>query len=397
MPQLDNKLLSTIASSRDAFDKLAPYLVEHQFDRINDALYKGIKGFYEADIHVKSVDLELLRDILAREFPGKHRVVNEVISGFPEPASLPNVLKLLEDAKKEKIEQSMSSIISNPEADKTRLPMLMETYLSLNIQEQEDEIYNAPTIEQLESHFLGKSIVPLRPRELNDLIGGGVPRQSQVCIFARPDVGKSVVAINIAVGAAEDGYRVLYCGNEDSDAVMMYRVLSRFCRVPKSELNVNKEKWFQEAIQNGYRNLFFKAMAPGNYSELRKLIEKVKPDLVVLDQIRNMHFSKEGSMTINLEQGVNKGRELAKEFDLVMVVVTQAGNSAEQKMYLEMNDVEWSNTGVAAQCDLMIGIGQTFQMKEGNHVMLSFPKNKLCAPIKPLQCKIDYVTNRILT
>src|SRR3990172_4958453 len=171
------------------------------------------------------------------------------------------------------------------------------------------------------------------------------------------------------------------------------RILSRFLRKPESEFKTLKGA-DKLAMDRGYSNVFFKEMHPGNYTELRTWIEKLRPDVVVIDQIRNMNF-KPDSMTINLEQGVIATRNLAKEFNLVMVVITQAGDSATNKVVLDMNDVEWSNTGVAAQMDLMIGVGQNPNLKEQGIVILSFPKNKLCAPIKPISASIDYELNRI--
>src|SRR5690606_32128932 len=106
--------------------------------------------------------------------------------------------------------------------------------------------------------------------------------------------------------------------------------------------------------------------------EIRSYVEKISPDLVVVDQIRNLAVKPE-SMTVNLEQGVIAMRNLAKEFNFVSVVVTQAGDSAHNKLILDYTDVEWSNTGVAAQMDLMIGVGQNEDFKSQGKVMLSFP------------------------
>ena len=132
--------------------------------------------------------------------------------------------------------------------------------------------------------------------------------------------------------AAEKGFRVLYVGNEDPAPKMVMRILSRFLRKPEHEFR-NQPDTDQIALDRGYSNIFFKEMHPGNYAELRSWIVKLNPDVVVIDQIRNMNF-KADSMTINLEQGVIATRNLAKEFNLVMVVITQAGDSATNKVVL---------------------------------------------------------------
>ena len=148
------------------------------------------------------------------------------------------------------------------------------------------------------------------------------------------------------------------------------------------------------AEDNGYDNFYFVDLHPGTIAEVRKEIEEIRPDIVIVDQVRLLRVVKD-SPTRNLEEGCIAMRNLAKEFHFVSVLVTQAGASATNKLYIDMEDVEWSNTSVQGQQDLMIGIGQTNELKTRNQIMLSFPKNKLTAPIKPFVCRIDYVKQTI--
>ena len=57
--------------------------------------------------------------------------------------------------------------------------------------------------------------------------------------------------------------------------------------------------------------------------------------------------------------------------------VTQAGESAQNKLVLSMGDVEWSNTGIPGAADLMIGIGLDDEYLSTDKRMLSIPKNKV--------------------
>lgn len=391
---IENKLISSLIASREAYEKLLPLVKENTFLDYNSIVFDEIKKYYDRDKKADKADVDVIKGHIKRNFPKKESLTEEYFASLPEPPSLPNLIELFAEVQKEKIGQEVVQCLVSKKTE--NIEELMEKYLSFSVEEMKEEVFNATHITELEQHFTGKNLIPIYPTALSDMIGGGVPRQSQICIFARPDTGKSVAAINLAVGAAENGFRVLYIGNEDPAAKMMYRIISRFTRVPESELKTNPSKYYDVAIQNGYRNLFFIPMHPGNLHELRAKLEVIKPDVFIIDQIRNMHIKKE-SMTINLEQGCIGTRNLAKEFNCVSVVVTQAGDSARNKLILDMEDVEWSNTGVAAQMDLMIGLGQQSGMKEQNRVMLSFPKNKLTAPIKPFSVNIDYSTNRITT
>ena len=388
----ESKLIACFLRSREAYEKVNAYLTDkYIFSSFGMSVVNEIKAFYDADPSAEHVDLDLVKQRMITESPKKDFLIEEYFSAIPADVSVSNVLKLYEDVYKDSLRSELILCLNGKDDDKAN--ELIKQLQSFSVAEVDEGIYNATPIKELNVHFTGNNLIPIYPTALNTILGGGVPRQSQICIMARPDVGKSTVAINMAVGAAEKGFRVLYVGNEDPAPKMVMRILSRFLRKPEHEFR-NSSDTDSIAMERGYGNVYFKEMHPGNYAELRSWIEKLNPDVVVIDQIRNMNF-KPDSMTINLEQGMIATRNLAKEFNLVMIVVTQAGDSATNKVVLEMNDCEWSNTGVAAQMDLMIGVGQTPALKEQGIVILSFPKNKLCAPIKPISANIDYSLNRL--
>lgn len=388
----ESKLIATLASSREAFNKLVSHIEFSTFSDLGQSIYKEIIEFYGTDKNANKVDLDIVQEKLKLKYGKHYDLVHEYIVSLPEPSSLENLLSLFNALKKDKLGLELMQAISSKKEDKT--VKLMEEYLVTRVEDEQEEVFNATPLEELESHFTGKNLIPIYPSKLNQYLGGGLPRQSQVCIFARPDVGKSTAAINIAGGAAKNGYKVLYIGNEDPAPKMVYRIVSRLLGKPEHEIRNNLKKYYEEALERGYKNIFFVPMHPGTLSEVRANVEKYIPDIVIVDQIRN--FAINESMTVNLEQGCIGMRNLAKEFNFVSVVITQAGESAHNKLILDYTDVEWSNTGVAAQMDLMIGVGQNEEFKLKNKVMLAFPKNKVCDPIKPFHAGIDYLTNTIM-
>lgn len=391
----ENKILSTVMSSKEAYLALANHVEANSFSEVGQVIYSAIADYYETDTEVSTCDVDIIKVRLSKKYPRLADRLNEILEGLPQPVSVKNLLKVFRDMRRERIGLEVMQQIASGQQDNAK--SLMDKYLSLeDVTESIDEVFNATPLTELEEHFVGKNLIPMFPSKLNDFIGGGLPRQSQICIFARPNVGKSTAAINIAGGCAEKGYKVLYIGNEDPSAKMVYRLVSRVLRTPEAEIKTDLEKYYYKALDVGYGNIYFKQMTPGNYREVRTWVEKIRPDVVVIDQIRNMHFSKV-SMTVNLEQGVISMRNLAKEFDFVSIIVTQAGESANNKLVLRMEDIEWSNTGVAAAMDLMIGLGQNDDFRAQGKVMMSFPKVKNHAPISPFHVKIDYLTNRILT
>jgi hypothetical protein len=82
-------------------------------------------------------------------------------------------------------------------------------------------------------------------------------------------------------------------------------------------------------------------------------------------------------------------RALAKIRNIGAVSVTQAADSAINKLYLEMGDVYFSNIAIQAQVDLMIGIGMDNQAQQNNTRVLSLCKNKLTGNHVPLHVLVD--------
>lgn len=387
------KIISTIGSSREAYLKLAPFVSPEVFSTFCGKVYHEIAKWYESDKKTDIVDFEFIKSYLQKEEPKKTNLIEEFFASLPNPSSADNIARLYKEQYKEHLREEL--ILALGSNRKTQISELIDKYQSVEIEEEQEEIFNDVSIEELQIHFSNENLIPIYPSALNEALGGGVPRQSQICIYARPDVGKTTVAINATVGAAESGFKVLYLGNEDPSAKMVLRMLTRFTRKPERELLTNP-KLYKDAVAKGYKNLYFVSAHPGNAAFLKKYVEKIKPDLMVVDQIRTMHFSKE-SMTMNLEYGVRFTRSLAKEFNLVSIVVTQAGDSASNRIVLRQEDVEWSNTGVAGQMDLMLGVGQNEIMKATGQVCISIPKNKLTAPLSPMTVSIDYALNRLTT
>lgn len=388
----EHQLLACCVQSRESFERLS--LVLESTDTLSSfglAAWEEIKTYYATDTAATSVDLGIVKQRLIKDEPKKEYLIEEYLSSLPADVSEANVVKLYEDLHKDKLRQEIILALNNK--DEKLYTRLIEELQNYKAEEKQEEILHETPIEELTSHFTGHNLIPLFPSAVGTSLGGGVPRQSQICIFARPDVGKSVAAINQAVGAAEAGFKVVYIGNEESSAKMMFRILTRFCRKPEEELKKDPKKYFNQAMERGYGNIIFAPAHPGNYKLMRNLIEKHKPDLVIVDQMRNMRFVKD-NMVMNLEEVCKAGRNLAKEFNLVMCMVTQAGASAHDKIRLEIEDVEWSQTGVAAAMDLMLGFGQNQELKEKGLVVISVPKNKW-NPIKPITANIRYDINQI--
>ena len=396
---LESKLLSAAISNRNHFDKINKYLEKRTLSPFGSMVLGEIKGYYKRDPNARSVDLEVLKPLCEEKEDKDRASLAEYLAMLNDRDEGTNVVHVICEQHKKNLAAQMAVAAGLGEMDK--IAKLSRKFQEVDVVSEEEEasrVFVAPSLVHVASTMSAENLIPIYPKRLNDLLGGGVPRQTQIGIVARPDVGKTTVAMNIAGKAAMSGFRVLYCGNEDPDSKMILRAYTRILGIPEIEVLENPDASYEAAMDRGLENFIFAGMEPGTLEEVTYLVDEHKPDMVVLDQLRNMKTQgSSGNMTEDLNVLSTGTRSLAKSHDLVTVLITQAGDSAHNKLRLEYNDVEYSNTGFAAQLDLMIGVGQNPDLKQFGKVMLSFPKNKLTGPIEPFEANIVYELNLVGT
>lgn len=153
------------------------------------------------------------------------------------------------------------------------------------------------------------------------------------------------------------------------------RVMSRLSGMSRVELLEDPDFVDQIITEQGYGNLYFKEATPGTPRQIQEWIDQVKPDVLIIDQLRNLNVNEEHFVQ-KLEKAATAARNLGKANGVLVVSVTQAGDSASGKGPLDMGDVDSSNTGIPAQVDVMVGIGATYDDEQSNRRILSLPKNK---------------------
>lgn len=392
-------IIQSFLKSRDFFNQH-----RHRFEGGNSfglgaaEVFNEAVKYYDADSSAESVNKDILLERVEKRYPKNKELISSFLHNLPDDISEKNVSKLILEKEQETLAYEAASLVSQNKYDQALSIMKKCLELEETETQEDDRFYHKVPVNDLVEKLSGENLIHIAPSVLSDHLGGGLPRQSQIGVFARPDVGKSAFCVNMAVRMCQEGYKVLYFGNEDSDMVMLSRILCRFNRVEREDLFADPERYTEQALENGYENFMFKSLHPGTLWEIEQEIEVRQPDVIFVDQVRNLFIKghSDDSMTNVLLRGAERCRSFAKRFNLLSVLVTQAGEEAHNKPVLNMTDVEYSNTGFAAQLDLLIGIGQDQQLKMQNAAVLSFPKNK-GVPISPFRIKIDYAKNLIGT
>ncbi len=178
--------------------------------------------------------------------------------------------------------------------------------------------------------------------DLNQLTSG-LQKSDLVIIAARPSMGKTAFALNIAVNAAKAGGKVLIFSLEMSEELLTERMLSAESLVEIKKLREGnlEEEEFQK-LSDGSERLngleIYIDDTPGIAPTViknkckRMIMEKKGLDLVVIDYLQLMSMEgKTENRTLEISALTRYLKQLAREIDCPVVVLSQLSRSVEAR------------------------------------------------------------------
>lgn len=393
-------ILNAIAHSRKVYEAALAGGVVDIFDDRSLSVYNEIKEYYNTDPDAQHVDVDIILSRVQKRFPKHQAVFTAVVEQLREPVSVPNILVEINAKRKEDAKDKLATACTLPGNDE-RILNLIEEYKSYV---REDEIgtetatvFSDVTVDDILASRNNENTIALAPNALNNAAGKSCLRKHHLLFFARPDAGKTTVAITLTAGFLHQGLKVLYIGNEDPPADIILRMMTRITQMQETELKEESARAQRLLTERNWDKFIFVEVTPGTRSELESLMDEHRPDVLIVDQSRNINMGKlSDNRVLQLEQVEQFIRNLGKQYNALTISFTQAGASAEGKLVLELTDVDYSNTGMAASADLMVGIGvNTEYMQTGRRIMTCM-KNKLSGGHKePFEIRIDHRYNRV--
>ena len=377
----ERHVLSSSIKSREDFDAIAAHVGSTDLSEQGWIIWQCIEEYYGTDSAARHVDPDILAEYTARTVSAdKHKemfraLVRDVAAFDASPA---NVIDDLLATKRDVAGKRLASaLLSGGDTDR-----LLSDYTSLLTQDSfetgnEVEVRIGLSVEELVADsFNPEGLIEVWPPTLNARLDGGVKPGHHIIVFARPEMGKTMAVIEMMAGFVSQGLTVLYVGNEDPIADINMRVVNRLSLMNKFEVLNNPVEADTKAREAGYDLLIMASLAPGTPREITALIEEHTPDVLVLDQLKNLNMFNDNKV-LALEEAAQQARNWAKRYSCVVVSVTQAGDSASGKAVLDMGDCDWSNTGIPGACDLIVGLGATERNLQRGELVISLPKNKI--------------------
>ena len=129
-------------------------------------------------------------------------------------------------------------------------------------------------------------------------------------------------------------------------------------------------------------------------SDVSRLTDQYQPDVVLIDQLHNLE-SRNQNKVERLEEQAKSCRDLGHRTGSVVVSLTQAAETADNKAVLDMGDVYFSNTGIQGHVDIMLGIGMDDDLDKFDRRMVSLCKNKWTGNHTPFKIAIDRGLSKI--
>ena len=401
---MEKELLCCALSSRNDYDLITEHIKVKKKDKTYsaefDVVIHRIGEYYARDSDAQSVDVNVL-GMQIEETVRSEKLVSRLKEYLSEAVaasvSVPNVREVVVLAKEQEVADKLAQELLSGFTPKAKelYAELQELRSTLSLAEdEEDDVLNCVDLAELmESEYDPTNVIEIYPKSLNDRLDAGARKGHHIVVFGQTNLGKTGFNVNLGSGVAYQGKRVLHLINEDRERDVYVRYVSNLSGMTKHEIRDNPSLANEKARPRGLDNVFVKAIRPGTPDQIKHYIEKYEPEVVIVDQLRNLQMKAE-NRTNQLESAATSMRNLAKQCNVLMVSVTQAGDSASNKLVLTAGDVDSSNVGIPAQADLLIGIGADEAAKAEGLRWLSIIKNKISGIEDQLPVKINTLLSR---
>ncbi len=377
----EQKILASLVQSRESYDRVEPYLEINDFGPEGKLILSVLREYYETDTHVKEADKEILAARLERRLPNPKDAARclGILKSLPDVSGA-NVVQEVIDLKAATIGFELATAIGKGEDRSVVKPLVTKYQEALDAEEDSSsEIQGLSVKELLGTHFDDKNLIQIAPKALNDRLDGGARPGHHVLIFAPTEMGKTLFVINMVAHFLRQSLPVLYVGNEDPAADIIFRIICRLSGMDKYAVRAQPDQAQRACDEANYGLLTFADLAPGNFTRIRSLVKRYGPKVVILDQLGNIDVrsSKSESKSGSLEIAAKEARGVAKRSNVLVVSVSQAADSATGRVVLGRGDVHNSNVGIPGQVDLMLGIGADEAMESRGLRELTLVKNKI--------------------
>jgi replicative DNA helicase len=354
--EAEQSVIGSMIIDKSAISKALEKLKEEDFYRDgHKAIFKTIRDMYSQDMAVDLVTLlEYLKSTDLLEKSGGVTYVSEVASSVITTANLDAYIKIVEDKSTlRKLIRSSTSIIEESYNKQDKVENVLEfaqkkifDLAEKNGSNEYEALSNVLErgFLEIERLFNNKGSITGVGSGIRDLDAktSGFQKGDMVLIAARPSMGKTTFALNIAENAAlVEGKSVVIFSLEMSKEQLAYKLLCSEASVDMLKLrtgNLDDDDWERIARATGplsKAKIYIDDTAGLSVMEMRTKCRKIKIehgiDLIMIDYLQLMSGSSSESRQQEVSEISRSIKALAKEMECPVIALSQLSRAPEQR------------------------------------------------------------------
>jgi replicative DNA helicase len=354
--EAERSVLGAILMDKEAIIQVAEFLMPvHFYDPNHRDIYQAALELFEEGMPIDIVTLsDRLKNKEILEKVGGRAFLAELVESVPTASHAEEYGHIVKDLSIRRKLISASSKIGNLayEKEKEIAAVLDESEQELFAISQDslrdrfkplrellkDAYERAESINQSEDKFTG---IPTGFKVLDSLLGGLQP-SDMVVLAARPSVGKTALALDIARHAAVvEKKKVAFFSLEMSDTQLMERLLGMQARVPFWDLRMGnlKDQAFERLAdamgQLAEAELYIDDKPGQSVMEIRAKARRLQIehgiDLIVADYMQLMHSRNLESRVQEVSEISLAMKNMARELDVPVLALSQLSRAVENR------------------------------------------------------------------
>ncbi len=318
-------------------------------------IFNAIYYLYQKDTPIDMITLlEHLRSAEKLEASGGITYISEISNSVPSTANLSSYIKIVDDKSiLRKLIRASTEIMENcyNKQDDVEAVMDIAQQKVFNIAEKKNSGDFEPMNTVLERGFLEIERIFNNKGETTGISSGfpelddktaGFQKGDMILIAARPSMGKTTFALNLAEYAAlRQGKSVAVFSLEMSKEQLSYKLLCSEANVDMSKLrhgDLEDRDWENIAKASGplaAAKIFIDDTAGTSVMEMRSKCRKLKMehgiDMIVIDYLQLMTGSNSESRQQEVSEISRSIKALAKEMQCPVIALSQLSRAPEQR------------------------------------------------------------------
>jgi len=326
--EAERALIGGIFYNQDLFDEIRDIVNAGDFYKIeHSSIYDAIEKVYSEN---KGIDGILIEEEIKKSNSKNKDEILEILSDILD--EITSSYNLLEYANLIK-EKAMLRRLGNVGAEITQL-----AYNDVRVAEE--------IIDEAEAKNRGKTLgIPTGFIDL-DRMTSGLNNSDLIILAARPAMGKTAFALNLALNAGKEKKNVLVFSLEMPVQQLYQRLLSIESGISQNKLKnayLEEQDWEKLTIATGIlsnSNIFVADLPHTNVLEIRSYARKMKSqkqlDLIIIDYLQLINGTGRGGSEFNRQQEISdisralKG--LARELDVPVIALSQLSRAVESRV-----------------------------------------------------------------